>query len=77
MTSCSPSRTGQGAVLVNLRETDGRQAELTLLDAAGNPLTFEVVNVLDEPLGIRTSSLTLQTLENQCSCASAADPHHI
>ena len=64
MTSCSPSRTGQGAVLVNLRETDGRQAELTLLDAAGNPLTFEVVNVLDEPLGIRTSSLTLKPYEN-------------
>lgn len=64
MTSCSPSRAGQGAVLVNLRETDGREAELTLLDAAGNPLTFEVVNALDEPTGKRTASLTLQPYEN-------------
>ena len=51
-------------MLVNLRETDGREAELTLLDAAGNPLTFEVVNALDEPTGKRTASLTLQPYEN-------------
>ena len=64
MTSCSPSQAKAGAVLVNLRETDGREASLTLMDADGNPLRFEVVNVLDEPVGKRTDSLELKPYEN-------------
>ncbi len=64
MTSCTPSQAKKGAVLVNLRETDGRSATLTLLDADGKPLEFEVVNVLDEPLGRRADSLELKPYEN-------------
>lgn len=64
MTSCVPSRMGEGAVLVNLRETDGQPAELTLLDQAGKAMPFEVVNALDEPKGQRVSKLTLKPYEN-------------
>lgn len=60
----APSQAKKGVVLVNLRETDGRSATLTLLDTDGKPLEFEVVNVLDEQLGRRADSLELKPYEN-------------
>lgn len=64
MTSCTPSIAEPGSVMVNLRETDGRQATLTLLDANGQPLAFERVNVLDEAQGEKVTSLSLGAYEN-------------
>ncbi|WP_300735843.1 polysaccharide lyase family protein [uncultured Alistipes sp.] len=64
MTSCVPSKAEEGAVLINLRETDGRDATLTLLNADGQPLPFERVNVLDEVQGEKVTSLPLKGYEN-------------
>ncbi len=48
MTSCEPSKAQEKAVLINLRETDGKEAILKVCGPDNLPLKFEIVNVLDE-----------------------------
>ena len=64
MTSCVPSHAEDNAVLINLRETDGREADFRMLDASGNPVPFTVVNVLDEDMGGEVKSYRLKPYEN-------------
>ena len=61
---CVPSDAGQGALVVNLRETEGREATLTLVDEAGRPLRFRRVDILDRPMGDWTETLRLAPCEN-------------
>ena len=62
--SCDPSHAEDNAVLINLRETDGREADFRMLDASGNPVPFTVVNVLDEDMGGEVKSYRLKPYEN-------------
>ena len=57
MTSCVPSRTEPDGVLINLRETDGKEADFRLYDRSGHPVPFTVVNILDENIGGETESV--------------------
>lgn len=49
MTSSTPSIT-DGYLLINVRELDGKNTPLQILDTNGNPIEFTVVNILEEPL---------------------------
>lgn len=64
MTSCVPSKAEKGAILVNVRELEGKDAELSLTGVDGKKLSFTKVNVLDEPTGHSTSKMTLKPYEN-------------
>lgn len=64
MTSCVPSRTEPDGVLINLRETDGKEADFRLYDRSGHPVPFTVVNVLDENIGGETESVKLPPYGN-------------
>lgn len=61
---CVPSDAGQGTLVVNLRETAGREATLTLVDEAGRPLRFTRVDILDRPMGGEVESLRMAPYEN-------------
>lgn len=66
VTSCTPMAEGDG-VLVNLRETDGRQGDMTLLDGAGNPIAFEEADVTGCTMGggEKVTTLELKPFENR------------
>lgn len=65
LTSCVPAADGS-SVLVNLRETDGRPATLTLLDAAGHALNFRPTDATGRALtGEHVSSLEMAPYENR------------
>lgn len=49
MTSSTPSVT-DGYLLINVRELDGKNTPLQILDTNGNPVEFTVVNVIEEEL---------------------------
>jgi hypothetical protein len=49
MTSATPS-TQEGYVLINVRELDGKQTPFRILDSAGVPQEFSIVNLIEEPL---------------------------
>ena len=53
-----------GNILLNVRETAGREANLTLLDGNGARMPFIPVNVLDEQTGSLTSSLKIAPYGN-------------
>lgn len=64
MTSCTPSIAEDEAVLVNVRETEGENAELKINGKDGRPLQFVEANALDETSGSKTFSRTLKPFEN-------------
>lgn len=65
ITSCTPMASGDG-ILVNLRETDGKAATFTLLDAGGDALSFTATDATGNPLdGRRVTSLSLKPFENR------------
>jgi hypothetical protein len=64
MTSCTPSINEDGAVLVNVRETDGKAAELKINGRDGKPVAFVVANALDESEGESRTSMSLKPYEN-------------
>ena len=49
MASATPSAT-EGYLLINVRELDGKNSTLQILDKNGKPMEFTVVNILEEPL---------------------------
>lgn len=65
MCSCGMSAE-KDCVLLNVREISGSAAELEIVDGQGNPLKFEVVNAIDEPMGggMRTGE-TFKGYENK------------
>ena len=63
MTSCQPS-VHDGCVWLNVRETDGKAAELTVLDGTGKPLKFERTDALDAASAPAAESLRLKPYEN-------------
>ncbi|MDR0699588.1 MAG: hypothetical protein LBG28_10290 [Tannerella sp.] len=57
MTSATPS-TEKGYVLINVRELDGKKTPFQILDSAGDPMEFSIVNLIEEPLttGLRETT---------------------
>ncbi len=49
MTSATPS-IDKGYILINVRELDGKQSKLQILDTNGSPMEFQVVNAIEEPI---------------------------
>ncbi|GHU64292.1 hypothetical protein FACS1894123_08710 [Bacteroidia bacterium] len=64
MTSCTPSATN-GYVLLNVRELDGQATEFSVFDANGNPLTFDVVNALEESINRDVKQIPFKAFENK------------
>lgn len=64
MTSCTLSEDA-GWLLLNVRETDGRDAELTINDSSGEPYLFQIVNAIEEPLSGLVTSDRFRAEENK------------
>ncbi|GHV61327.1 hypothetical protein FACS1894195_1710 [Bacteroidia bacterium] len=69
MTSCTPSATTGNLmnqyVLLNVRELDGQATELSIFDASGNKLSFDVVNALEEPILKDLKQVAFKAFENK------------
>ncbi|MDR1860316.1 MAG: hypothetical protein LBR06_05295 [Bacteroidales bacterium] len=63
LTSITPSNEA-GYLLINVREPDGKPATLQLTASDGSPLTFTVVNALEEILAAPVKELNLKPYEN-------------
>jgi hypothetical protein len=63
LTSITPSNEA-GYLLLNVREPDGKPATLRLTASDGSPLTFTVVNALEETLAATVKELNLKPYEN-------------
>lgn len=64
VTSVTPSVREPKAVLVNVRETDGKASTLKFKDDNGRPMTVTLVNILDEPLSEPATEIKLKPFEN-------------
>jgi len=64
MTSCTLSKDA-GWLLLNVRETDGIDATLTINDRSGKPCLFQIVNAIEEPLSDLVTSEQFKAEENK------------
>ncbi|MBF6628966.1 MAG: hypothetical protein ITG04_10745 [Proteiniphilum sp.] len=64
MTSCTLSE-DPGWLLLNVRETDGKDTALTISDRSGKPFMFQIVNAIEEPLSDLVTSDRFKADENK------------
>lgn len=64
MTSCSPSG-DHGFLLLNVRETDGKDTALIIRDRSGKTYDLQVVNAIEEPLSDIVASHSFAPFENK------------
>lgn len=64
MTSCTLSR-DSGFLLLNVRETDGKNTEFTIKDRSGKLYGFQIVNAIEEPLSDVVTSDPFAPFENK------------
>jgi hypothetical protein len=64
MTSATPS-VDKGYVLVNVRETDGKQTVFRIFDPEGTPLRFSIVNAIEEVMASGLKEITFDPYGNK------------
>lgn len=64
MTSCTPSKE-EGYLLLNIRETEGVNTELTIKNREGNLYDFQIVNAIEDPLSGVVSSHSFAPYKNK------------
>lgn len=64
MTSCTPSK-DKDYVLLNVRELNGKESVLKIINCNGDPVTFSVVNVIEETLEEGLNQNRFKPLENK------------
>ena len=64
MTSATPS-IDKGYVLINVRELDGKQTPFQVLDNTGKPLTFSVVNAIEESITDNVREINFEPFGNK------------
>jgi hypothetical protein len=64
MTSATPS-IDKGFILINVRELDGKATPLQIIDHAGKPLEFSIVNILEEPIQTGVKESNFAPFENK------------
>jgi hypothetical protein len=64
MTSCTLSK-DPGWLLLNVRETEGKDATLIFKDGSGKPILFRVVNAIEEPLSDLVTAQPFKAEENK------------
>jgi hypothetical protein len=64
MASATPSR-DKGFILINVRELDGKKTLFRILDNAGKPIEFSIVNAIEENISKNISEFSFEPFDNK------------